>query len=186
MPAGVLPVMKHIPGHGRAGVDSHKSLPVVSASRRELEETDFPPFYALCDLPLAMTAHVVYTAIDPDAPATTSKKVIGQIVRGQIGFDGLLMSDDLSMEALAGDLGARARSSLAAGCDVVLHCNGRMAEMEAVARRGACAGGSREGSRRISGGNAAASCRGTRPCGKSCAVGRISGGLRARSLGINR
>ncbi|MEQ8284000.1 MAG: beta-N-acetylhexosaminidase [Parvibaculum sp.] len=130
---GVLPVMKHIPGHGRAGVDSHKSLPVVSASRRELEETDFPPFHALCDLPLAMTAHVVYTAIDPDAPATTSKKVIGQIVRGQIGFDGLLMSDDLSMEALAGDLGARARSSLAAGCDVVLHCNGRMAEMEAVA-----------------------------------------------------
>ncbi|MBX3493278.1 MAG: beta-N-acetylhexosaminidase [Parvibaculum sp.] len=130
---GVLPVMKHIPGHGRAGVDSHKSLPVVSAARRELEETDFRPFRALRDLPLAMTAHVVYAAIDPDVPATTSKKVIGEIVRGHIGFDGLLMSDDLSMEALAGDLGARARASLAAGCDVVLHCNGRMAEMEAVA-----------------------------------------------------
>lgn len=130
---GVLPVMKHIPGHGRAGVDSHKNLPVVSASRHELEETDFPPFQALRDLPLAMTAHVVYAAIDPNAPATTSKKTIGEIVRGHIGFDGLLMSDDLSMEALAGELGERASASLAAGCDIVLHCNGRMAEMEAVA-----------------------------------------------------
>jgi beta-N-acetylhexosaminidase len=138
---GVLPVMKHIPGHGRAGVDSHKKLPIVAVPRHRLEEQDFPPFRALCDLPLAMTAHVVYSAIDPDAPATTSKKLIDEIIRGYIGFSGLLMSDDLSMEALAGSLGERAWASLAAGCDVVLHCNGRMAEMEAVAREVPALGG---------------------------------------------
>jgi len=130
---GILPVMKHIPGHGRAGADSHMSLPIVTALREELEDADFRTFHALRDLPLAMTAHVVYTAIDPDAPATTSKKLIDEIIRRHIGFAGLLMSDDLSMEALAGGLDERAQASLAAGCDVVLHCNGRMAEMEAVA-----------------------------------------------------
>lgn len=130
---GVLPVMKHIPGHGRARVDSHKNLPIVAASRRELEERDFLPFHALRDLPMAMTAHVVYSAIDPEAPATTSRKLIDEIVRRQIGFDGLLMSDDLSMKALSGGLDERARASLAAGCDIALHCNGRMEEMQAVA-----------------------------------------------------
>ena len=131
---GVLPVMKHVPGHGRAGVDSHEGLPVVRASRRALAEVDFLPFRMLHDLPLAMTAHIVYAAIDPEQPATTSRKVIDEIVRGHIGFSGLLMSDDLSMAALAGGLEARAAASLAAGCDVVLHCNGRMDEMKAVAR----------------------------------------------------
>lgn len=131
---GVLPVMKHVPGHGRAGIDSHEDLPVVTASRRELEEVDFLPFRMLRDLPLAMTAHVVYSAIDPEQPATTSKTVIDRIVREHIGFAGLLISDDLSMAALAGGLETRARDSLSAGCDVALHCNGRMAEMIAVAR----------------------------------------------------
>ncbi|ABS64631.1 Beta-N-acetylhexosaminidase [Parvibaculum lavamentivorans DS-1] len=130
---GVLPIVKHIPGHGRAGVDSHKSLPVVDAAREELERTDFEPFRALRHMPLGMTAHVVYTALDPAHPATTSARIIRDIVRGVIGFGGLLMSDDLSMEALKGMLGERARASLAAGCDLALHCNGHLAEMEAVA-----------------------------------------------------
>ena len=130
---GVLPVVKHIPGHGRATVDSHLSLPVVEASRDELEARDFAPFRALADAPWAMTAHVVYRAIDPDRPATTSARVIGEIVRGLIGFDGVLVSDDLSMKALAGGFDGRTRQALDAGCDVVLHCNGDMAEMEAVA-----------------------------------------------------
>ncbi len=129
---GVLPVIKHIPGHGRAGVDSHLSLPVMDTDRDTLARTDFVPFKALADMPLAMTAHVVYTALDVDAPATTSAKVIAEIVRRDIGFDGFLMSDDLSMQALAGTLGQRTRASLAAGCDIVLHCNGKMDEMEAV------------------------------------------------------
>ncbi len=129
---GVLPVIKHIPGHGRAGVDSHLSLPVVSASATELLERDFRPFQAMADMPMAMTAHVVYEAIDAEAPATTSRKVITDIIRGVIGFDGLLMSDDLSMQALTGSIRERARASLKAGCDVVLHCNGRIDEMEAV------------------------------------------------------
>ncbi|MGV8996065.1 MAG: beta-N-acetylhexosaminidase [Parvibaculaceae bacterium] len=133
MEGGVLPVIKHMPGHGRAGVDSHLSLPVVTASAAELMETDFRPFQALADMPVAMTAHVVYAAIDADAPATTSRKVIADIVRGVIGFEGLLMSDDLSMQALAGSLKERARASLRAGCDVVLHCNGKMDEIAAVA-----------------------------------------------------
>lgn len=129
----VLPVIKHIPGHGRATCDSHKELPVVDAGRETLEASDFVPFRALNRMPLAMTAHVRYQALDADNPATTSARIIAEIIRGHIGFDGLLMSDDVSMEALEGDLSARAEASLAAGCDMVLHCNGTMEEMEAVA-----------------------------------------------------
>jgi beta-N-acetylhexosaminidase len=129
---GVLPVIKHIPGHGRAGADSHLALPVVDTDHKTLSQTDFVPFRHLADMPLAMTAHVVYSAIDPKAPATTSKHMIRDIIRGEIGFDGLVMSDDLSMKALAGDFGARTRASLRAGCDVVLHCNGVMAEMKPI------------------------------------------------------
>ncbi|MDE1174466.1 MAG: beta-N-acetylhexosaminidase [Parvibaculaceae bacterium] len=132
---GVLPVAKHIPGHGRAGVDSHLHLPVVEASAGELRATDFPPFRALNDLPLAMTAHVVYTAFDAAAPATTSRKVVQEIIRAEIGFGNCLMSDDLSMQALSGTLGERAGASLAAGCDLVLHCNGKMEEMIEVSAR---------------------------------------------------
>jgi len=129
---GVLPVIKHIPGHGRAHADSHLALPVVEAAMADLDVRDFAPFKSLSDMPMAMTAHVVYTAIDPRRPATTSAKAIRQVIRGTIGFAGLLMSDDLSMKALSGDFAARARASLAAGCDVILHCNGDMAEMKAV------------------------------------------------------
>jgi len=132
---GILPVMKHIPGHGRAGADSHKALPRVDASLEELRARDFVPFKALSGLPMAMTAHVVYTAIDPDNPSTTSARVISEIIRGEIGFDGLLMSDDVSMHALSGDFGARAQAILAAGCDLVLHCNGVMDEMRTIAQR---------------------------------------------------
>jgi beta-N-acetylhexosaminidase len=135
MSGGVLPVLKHIPGHGRARADSHESLPVVETSRAELEATDFAPFRALADLPLGMTAHVVYAAIDPGRPATTSPTVIDEIIRGHIGFDGALMSDDLSMGALAGSLAHRAEASFAAGCDLALHCNGRLDEMAEVASR---------------------------------------------------
>lgn len=130
---GVLPIVKHIPGHGRAMVDSHLALPVVEASLAELERQDFPPFRSLKDAPWAMTAHVVYKAIDPHAPATTSVKVIAEIIRGWIGFDGVLVSDDLSMKALGGSFEERTIGALDAGCDVVLHCNGDMAEMEAIA-----------------------------------------------------
>ncbi len=133
---GVLPVIKHLPGHGRASVDSHKVLPVVDASRKDLETVDFAPFRALRHIPWGMTAHVIYTNLDAMAPATTSATVIETAIRRAIGFDGLLLSDDLSMEALSGDLGTRAAAALGAGCDVVLHCNGERAEMEAVA--GAC------------------------------------------------
>jgi len=129
---GVLPVIKHIPGHGRARADSHLALPVVDASLEDLDARDFAPFKVLSDMPMAMTAHVVYTAIDPKRPATTSRKAIRGVMRGTIGFDGLIMSDDLSMKALSGDFAERAHASLAAGCDVVLHCNGDMAEMKAV------------------------------------------------------
>ena len=132
---GVLPVMKHVPGHGRAFADSHKELPRVDVSADELRGQDFLPFRALNDLPMAMTAHVVYSALDPDSPATTSRRVVEDIIRGEIGFDGLLMSDDISMHALSGDFGDRVDAILAAGCDVVLHCNGVMEEMRAVANR---------------------------------------------------
>jgi beta-N-acetylhexosaminidase len=131
--AGVLPVLKHIPGHGRAMVDSHGMLPVVEAGRGELEATDFAAFRPLSDLPLAMTAHVVYAAIDPIAPATTSVTVIGDVIRGWMGFRGLLMSDDISMGALSGPITARSHAAIAAGCDVVLHCNGKLDEMHEVA-----------------------------------------------------
>ncbi len=130
---GVLPVMKHMPGQGRALSDSHAELPVVAASLETLAAFDFVPFAALRDLPMAMTAHVAYTAIDRDHPATTSPTVIRDIIRGRISFDGLLMSDDVSMHALSGDYAARAAAIHDAGCDLVLHCNGRTEEMRAVA-----------------------------------------------------
>jgi beta-N-acetylhexosaminidase len=130
---GVLPVIKHIPGHGRATADSHLALPRVSASADELSAHDFVTFRGLNHAPLAMTAHVVYEAIDPQRPATTSSKIIHRIIRGEIGFDGLLMSDDLSMAALAGPFGERMKSALFAGCDIVLHCNGRLDEMREIA-----------------------------------------------------
>jgi beta-N-acetylhexosaminidase len=130
---GVLPVMKHIPGHGRATADSHFALPRISTPESELRATDFAPFRALNDCPMAMTAHVVYATIDPQHPATTSARVIRDVIRDGIGFGGLLMSDDLSMKALAGSFAERSRAALAAGCDILLHCNGRMEEMQAVA-----------------------------------------------------
>ena len=133
MEGGVLPVMKHIPGHGRAGADSHLALPRVSATIEELSASDFVTFRSLNTCPIAMTAHVVYDSIDPQRPATTSPKVIREVIRGEIGFDGLLMSDDLSMKALDGPLSVRAKQSLFAGCDLVLHCNGDMNEMKEVA-----------------------------------------------------
>jgi beta-N-acetylhexosaminidase len=131
---GVLPVIKHIPGHGRAMADSHLELPVVDASHEDLDARDFAPFRVLSDMPMAMTAHVIYSAIDAKRPATTSRKVMRRVIRGAIGFDGLVMSDDLSMKALSGDFTERAAASRAAGCDVVLHCNGAMAEMKAVVK----------------------------------------------------
>ena len=130
---GVLPVVKHVPGHGRAAADSHLALPCVEAPLEELRRHDFAPFRALNDMPMAMSAHVVYTALDPGAPATTSRQVVAGIIRGEIGFDGLLMSDDVSMKALSGDFAGRTDAIIAAGCDVVLHCNGTMDEMRAVA-----------------------------------------------------
>lgn len=128
---GVLPVIKHAPGHGRALADSHHDLPVVDAPLEALEDVDFRPFRMNADMPAAMTAHVVYRALDPERPATTSRKAI-RAVRERIGFDGLLMTDDLSMKALSGSMTERAEAALKAGCDVVLHCNGDRAEMEAV------------------------------------------------------
>lgn len=133
MDGGVVPVIKHIPGHGRATCDSHLALPVVGEAAGVLNETDFEPFRALADLPSAMTAHVVYSAIDNEAPATTSRIVIEGVIRGHIGFGGLLMSDDLSMKALRGPMRERAESCISAGCDLALHCNGEMEEMLAVA-----------------------------------------------------
>ena len=130
---GVLPVLKHIPGHGRATADSHFRLPTVDTSRAELERTDFAAFIPLADLPMAMTAHVVFSALDPAQPATTSATIIEQVIRGSIGFQGLLMSDDVSMNALAGSIAERTRAIVAAGCDMVLHCNGKLDEMREVA-----------------------------------------------------
>ena len=130
---GVLPVIKHMPGHGRAGADTHLELAVVSEPLSVLETTDFVPFRRLADLPIAMTAHVVFSAIDPHQPATTSKIVIERVMRGHIGFDGLLCTDDLSMEALKGSLGERASAAAAAGCEMLLHCNGKLDEARAVA-----------------------------------------------------
>ena len=137
--AGVVPVIKHLPGHGRATADSHKELPVVSDGLNALKDSDFLPFTALCaaldqGVCFGMTAHVVYKSIDPGLPATTSKAVIGNIIRGEIGFHGLLMSDDLGMKALTGPFDERAAATLEAGCDVVLHCDGTLADMESVAK----------------------------------------------------
>jgi beta-N-acetylhexosaminidase len=130
----ILPVLKHIPGHGRATADTHFGLPVVDTSKIELEATDFAAFRPLADLPMAMTAHVVFSAFDPAHPATTSATMIEQVIRGLIGFQGLLMSDDVSMNALAGSVAERSRAIFAAGCDMVLHCNGKLDEMRLVAR----------------------------------------------------
>jgi beta-N-acetylhexosaminidase len=131
---GILPVLKHIPGHGRATADTHFRLPVVETPKSELERTDFAAFQPLAGLPMAMTAHVVFSALDPVHPATTSATIVNQVIRGSIGFQGLLMSDDVSMNALAGSIAERSRAILAAGCDMVLHCNGKLDEMRDVAR----------------------------------------------------
>ena len=130
---GILPVLKHIPGHGRATADTHFRLPEVDTSKTELERTDFAAFQPLADLPMAMTAHVVFSALDPAQPATTSATIIQQVIRDVIGFQGLLMSDDVSMNALAGSIAERTRAILTAGCDMVLHCNGKLDEMREVA-----------------------------------------------------
>jgi beta-N-acetylhexosaminidase len=130
---GVLPVIKHIPGHGRARVDSHRALPRVESGTAELARHDFAPFRALADMAWAMTAHIVFAAIDDIAPATMSPRLIAEVIRRDIGFTGVLVSDDISMGALDGSLGERTRRALAAGCDLVLHCTGVLAEMEEVA-----------------------------------------------------
>lgn len=130
---GVLPVLKHLPGHGRAKADSHHRLPVVDTDQATLEATDFAAFRPLAGLPIGMTAHVVFSAVDPIAPATTSVTMVREVIRGFIGFMGLLMSDDISMGALSGTLAERSRAALAAGCDLVLHCNGDLREMQEVA-----------------------------------------------------
>ena len=129
---GVLPVLKHIPGHGRATLDSHLELPRVSASRSDLDAVDFAAMQALSDLPLGMSAHIVFEDIDASGPATTSN-IMANLIRNDIGFDGLLMTDDLSMQALSGNVTTRCRASLTAGMDMILHCNGDMAEMHLVA-----------------------------------------------------
>ncbi|MGA7811264.1 beta-N-acetylhexosaminidase [Bradyrhizobium sp.] len=131
---GILPVLKHIPGHGRATADTHFRLPVVDTPENELEMTDFAAFKPLAELPMAMTAHVVFSAFDPVHPATTSATMVERVIRGSIGFQGLLMSDDVSMNALAGSVAERTRAIFAAGCDLVLHCNGKLDEMREVAR----------------------------------------------------
>ncbi len=131
--AGVLPIVKHIPGHGRAQVDSHLELPIVDASREDLERMDFVPFSRLNEIPLAMTAHVVYSAIDPKNCATLSKTIINEIIRGHMSYDGCLMGDDISMKALNGALGDLVRGQIDAGCDLILHCNGDLQEMREVA-----------------------------------------------------
>src|SRR6202158_5237618 len=130
---GILPVLKHIPGHGRATADTHFRLPVVDTPGAGLGRTEFAAFQPLADLPMAMTAHVVFSALDPAHPATTSATMINQVIRGVIGFQGLLMSDDVSMNALAGSIAERTRAIFAAGCDIALHCNGKLEEMRDVA-----------------------------------------------------
>jgi beta-N-acetylhexosaminidase len=130
---GVIPVIKHMPGHGRATVDSHLDLPAIDADFDDLADSDFVPFRKLNDLPWGITAHLVYKAIDPERPATLSPRVINEVIRGEIGFGGLLISDDMSMKALRGTLDRLASDLIAAGCDIALHCNGNMAEMRLVA-----------------------------------------------------
>jgi beta-N-acetylhexosaminidase len=131
--AGVTPVIKHLPGHGRSKVDSHLGLPVVDAPLAELEASDFQPFRALADMPLGMTGHLLITAMDAERPATISSRVIAEVIRGFIGFQGVLITDDLSMEALSGTVQSRAAAAIAAGCDLALHCNGKLEEMAAIA-----------------------------------------------------
>jgi beta-N-acetylhexosaminidase len=133
MAGGVLPVLKHIPGHGRASVDSHVKLPLVETEHAILAETDFAAFRELADLPLGMTAHVVYAAIDSDHPATTSAIMIKDVIRSFIGFDGALMTDDIAMGALSGSISERSRAAFVAGCDLILHCNGNLQQMQQVA-----------------------------------------------------
>jgi len=130
---GILPVLKHIPGHGRATADTHFRLPTVDTPGNELQTTDFAAFQPLADLPMAMTAHVVFSALDPVHPATTSATIVAQVIRGVIGFQGLLMSDDVSMNALSGSIAERTKAIFSAGCDMVLHCNGQLEEMRDVA-----------------------------------------------------
>ena len=130
---GVLPVIKHIPGHGRATLDSHLELPRIDAGIEELERTDFRPFRELCDMPMAMTAHVLFSAVDSMLPATISPHIVSIVIRELIGFDGLLITDDISMGALTGTLRERASGALTAGCDLVLHCNGILSEMKELA-----------------------------------------------------
>ncbi|MBL4742779.1 MAG: glycoside hydrolase family 3 protein [Idiomarina sp.] len=132
MAGGVAPIIKHIPGHGRATVDSHKDLPIVSVSRDTLSEFDFAPFAQMKDVLAAMSAHLLFTAIDDQRPGTVSPKVIEDVIRGEIGFENLLISDDLSMEALGGSIASRTHECLRAGCDIALHCNGKRTEMEEV------------------------------------------------------
>lgn len=134
--AGIIPVIKHLPGHGRATVDSHHQLPTVSVSKKELIDTDFAPFRSLKKSPWGMTAHIVFEAIDPKWPATQSKEIIRDVIRGEIGFNGLLLTDDLNMQALDGPLDLRAERALEAGVDIILHCSGKLEEMKLVA--GAC------------------------------------------------
>jgi beta-N-acetylhexosaminidase len=147
---GMLPVMKHMPGHGRAFADSHHDLPVVDTPLDELRAHDFPPFKAMANEVMGMSAHVVLTAVDPDNPATTSRKVIEEIIRGEFGFDGLLLSDDSSMNALKGTLGERARAIASNGVDIVLHCNGAMQEMlDVIAQVKPLAGKTKERADRV-------------------------------------
>jgi beta-N-acetylhexosaminidase len=168
---GVMPVIKHIPGHGRPTVDSHYDLPHVSASREALERIDFLPFKLLADLPWAMTAHVLYEAIDPERALTISARGVKDVVRNHIGFDGLLLSDDLSMQALGGALGDRAERAVAAGCDVALHCNGDPKEMVEIAGRTGPL--TPDGWRRFQDGRATLS-RGRQPMPKADAAKRLA------------
>jgi beta-N-acetylhexosaminidase len=142
--AGVLPVVKHLPGHGRAPADSHEMLPVVDVPLDVLDATDFAAFRPLVRLPLGMTAHVVFSAIDAGVPATTSATIVHRVIRESIGFEGLLMSDDISMGALSGSIGKRTIAALKAGCDVVLHCNGSLDEMQSVAKEAPALAGEAE------------------------------------------
>ena len=168
MAQGVLPVLKHVPGYGRAALDGHLSLSRLTQPLAELEARDFAPFRVLADIRMAMTAHIVVEAIDPDRPATTSPAVI-DYVRAQMGVKGLLMTDDISMQALSGTVGARSAAALAAGCDLVLHCNGDLAEMAAVAAIGPL---SAEGARRAD--HALAERRAPEPFDRRAAKARLA------------
>lgn len=169
---GVAGVLKHVPGHGRATVDSHLALPRVAAAAAELDATDLAPFRALRHAPFAMTAHVVYAGLDPDLPATLSRRVIAATIRGALGFQGILLSDDLAMQALDGEPGERARAALAAGCDLALHCTGRLGETAAVlAAAGPLAASL---SARIEGALAALAARPARPFDAGRGHGRLA------------